>query len=81
MISILENFKVGAAGFALCIKMGESRHLIPTKIYRARFSSRETIGVINEEGKAAIYPAEFFHRVNVSSEVKSALEKLQIEPV
>lgn len=63
-------------GFAVCVKADDDL-LILSKIYRARFSSSGRIGVIDEEGEAAIYPADFFIRVKFSTEVEKVLESLQ----
>ena len=65
-------------GFALCIKTDDIALLVPSKIYQARFSA-DTVGIIDEEGEAAIYPADFFIRVKIPSEIKTVLEELQIE--
>lgn len=79
-IEVPENNENGQ-GFALCIKTDDSRLLIPSKIYQARFSPNGSVGVIDEDGEAAIYPADFFIRINIPSEIESILENLQIETV
>ncbi len=68
-------------GFALCVKTDDPKLLVPSKIYRARFSSSGSIGVIDEEGEAAIYPSDFFIRLDIPVEVEQALESLQVETV
>jgi hypothetical protein len=67
-------------GFALCIKTDDSALLIPLKIYQAKFS-QGVVGVVDEEGEAAIYPAEFFVRIDIPSEIKIIMEKAQFEAV
>ncbi len=64
-------------GFALCIKTDEPELLIPSKIYRAKFSSNMYIGVMDESGESAIYPADFFLKLDFPSEVENVLETLQ----
>ncbi len=64
-------------GFALCIKSDEAELLIPSKIYRAKFSSNNYVGVTDETGESAIYPADFFLKLDFPSEVENVLETLQ----
>jgi len=64
-------------GFALCIETDDAELLIPSKVYRAWFFSSGRIRIIDEAGEAAVYPPEFFLRVEFTSEVKNALENLQ----
>jgi hypothetical protein len=64
-------------GFALCIKSDEDKLLIPSKIYRAKFSSNNYIGVMDETGESAIYPADFFLKLDFPLEVENVLESLQ----
>ena len=64
-------------GFALCVKTDEADILIPSKIYRAKFSSNNYIGVTDETGESAIYPADFFLKLDFPSEVENVLETLQ----
>ena len=66
-----------AVGFALCIKSDEPELLIPSKVYRARFSSNRHVGVTDEAGEAAIYPSDFFVKLDFPSEVEDVLENLQ----
>lgn len=63
-------------GFALCIEADDDL-LIPAKIYRAWFLSGGRIRVIDESGEAAIYPPDFFIRVEFSTEVETALGNLE----
>lgn len=77
-IKVPENSE-NKEGFAICVKTDDSKLLMPSKIYRARFSVSGSIGVIDEEGEAAIYPADFFIRLDIPVEVKQALESLQVE--
>ncbi len=71
--------KAGTKGYALCVRTDDSKLLIPSKIYRARFSSNGKIGIIDEEGEAAIYPASFFVKLEVPTEIETVLESLQTE--
>jgi len=52
-----------------------------SKIYRARFSSTGRIGIVDEEGESAVYPADFFIRLDLPNEVENVLENLQVEVV
>lgn len=67
-------------GFALCIKTDDPKLLVPAKIYQAKFSSTGHVGVIDEEGEAAVYPSDFFIQVEFPAEVANVLAGLQAEP-
>lgn len=64
-------------GFALCIKSDEPELLIPSKVYRARFSSNDNVGITDESGEAAVYPADYFMKLIFPSEIEGVLGKLQ----
>ncbi len=64
-------------GFALCVKSDEPELLIPSKVYRAVYSSSNLIGITDEAGEAAIYPADFFIKLDFPSEVENVLGHLQ----
>ncbi len=64
-------------GFALCVKSSEPELLIPSKVYRAIYSSSGLIGVTDEAGDAAIYPADCFVKLDFPSEVENLLGHLQ----
>ncbi len=64
-------------GFALCVETDDVELLIPSKVYRAWFLSSGRIRIIDEAGEAAVYPPEFFMRVEFPSEVENVLENLQ----
>ena len=68
-------------GFALCVKTDDPKLLVLSKIYRARFSSSGNVGIIDEQSEAAVYPADFFIRLDLPDEVESVLENLQTEVV
>ncbi len=68
-------------GFALCVKTDDPKLLVLSKIYRARFSSTGRIGIVDEEGESAVYPADFFVRIEIPLEVERILESLQGETV
>lgn len=68
-------------GFALCVKTDDPKLLVLSKVYQARFSATGNIGIIDEEGEAAVYPADFFIRLDLPDEVESVLENLQVETV
>ena len=68
-------------GFVLCVKTDDPKLLVLSKIYRARFSSTGRIGIVDEEGESAIYPADFFIHMDLPDEVESVLENLQVEVV
>ena len=79
-IEIAKNAK-NRQGLALCVKTDDLKLLVRSKIYRARFSSIGHIGVLDEEGEATIYPADFFIRLDIPGEVEQVLESLQVETV
>lgn len=64
-------------GFALCIKTDDSELLVPLKAYRTQFLPSGNVRIIDEEGETAIYPADFFIRLNMPVEVENVLENLQ----
>ena len=64
-------------GFALCVETDDTELLISSKVYRAWFLSSGRVRVIDEAGEAAVYPPEFFIRVEFSSKVETVLERLQ----
>ncbi len=64
-------------GFALCIETDDEQLLIPAKVYRAWFLPGGRIRIIDEAGEAAIYPPDFFIKVEFPSEVEIALENLE----
>ncbi len=64
-------------GFALCVKSSEPELLIPSKVYRAIYSSSDLIGVTDEAGEAAIYPSDCFIKLEFPSEVENVLGHLQ----
>ncbi len=64
-------------GYVLCVKTDDPKLLVVSKIYRARFSSNGKVGVFDEAGESAIYPSDFFIRIEIASEVEDVLENLQ----
>jgi len=64
-------------GFALCVKSDEPELLVPFKVYPAKFSTRGRIRIIDEDGEAAVYPAEYFIRIKLPDEVKEVLAEYQ----
>jgi len=79
-IEVSENLE-SRRGFALCVKTDDAKLLILSKIYRALYSSSNSVGIIDEEGESAIYPADFFIRIDIPAEVERVLENLQVETV
>lgn len=79
-IEVPENYE-NTEGFALCVKTDDAKLLVPSKIYQARFSPDGSVGIIDEEGEAAIYQADFFIRLDIPVEVEQALGSLQVETV
>ncbi len=75
----INKSKTEIEGYALCVGTDDPKLLIPSKIYRARFSSNGKIGIIDEDGEAAIYPSSFFLKLEFPAEVENVLESLQIE--
>lgn len=68
-------------GYALCVKTDDEKLLIPCKIYQTRYTASGYVRIIDEEGEAAVYPVDFFIRLDLPVEVESVLENLQIETV
>ncbi len=64
-------------GYAFCVKTDDSKLLVPCKVYRARFSSRGRVGIKDEEGESAVYPADFFIRIEVPNRVEKVLVEYQ----
>lgn len=64
-------------GFALCVVSDEPDLLITSKVYKATFSSNNYIGITDESGEAAIYPAGQFLKLDFPSEVEEVLGDLQ----
>lgn len=75
----INNSKTKNEGYALCVRTDDPKLLIPSKIYRAKFSSNGKIGIIDEDGEASIYPASFFVKLEFPAEVENVLESLQLE--
>lgn len=69
--------KPNQKGFVMCVKTDDESLLIPCKIYQARFTASGKIRIIDELGEAAIYPPDFFMRLDFASEVEMVLENLQ----
>lgn len=59
--------------FAICVKTDDPALLIPQKIYRVELLGDNLVKVADEEGEAAIYPAECFILIDVTKEIESAL--------
>jgi hypothetical protein len=72
-----QNFEKETA-FAICVKSDEEELLVPLKVYEVTLSKTEYVGVIDENGEKAIYPANFFVLLdltpNVSRLIKEAVE-------
>lgn len=64
--------------FAICVKSDEEELLMPLKVYEVTLSKTEYVGVVDENGEKAIYPANFFVFLeltpNVSQLIKQAVE-------
>lgn len=72
-VSIPEPGSYKREGFALCIKSDEPELLVPFKVYKARFSTNDYVGITDEEGEAAVYPGENFMRLDFPSDVERVL--------
>ena len=72
-----QNFDKETA-FAICVKADEEEALLPLKVYEVTLSKTEYVGVVDENGEKAIYPANFFVFLdltpNVSRLIKKAVE-------
>lgn len=64
--------------FAICVKSDEEELLVPLKVYEVTLSKTDYVGVVDENGEKAIYPANFFVFLdltpNVSRLIKKAVE-------
>lgn len=70
-----QNFDKETA-FAICVKADDA--LLPLKVYEVTLSKTEYVGIVDENGEKAIYPANFFVFLdltpNVSRLIKKAVE-------
>lgn len=62
--------------FAICIETDDPALLEPRKIYEVRVLSSGRVKVLDEEGEAAIYPAEYFILVDFPAEVRKVLARV-----
>lgn len=73
------NEKTKKEGFAVCVKTDDDGLLIPFKIYPAKISSTGHFGVIDEEGEAAVYPPDYFARIEISPEIALLINQKAVE--
>ncbi len=59
--------------FAICLQTDDPELLIPRKLYQVTVLPSGRIKVVDEEGEAAIYPADHFIIIELPSEVEHAL--------
>jgi hypothetical protein len=59
--------------FAICVQTDDPELLIPHKLYQVTVFPSGDIGVQDEAGEAAIYPADHFILIELPSEVEHAL--------
>lgn len=59
-------------GFAVCVMTDDPELLVPRKIYQVEVVD-DMVRVIDEAGEAAVYPADHFVLIELSSEVQEAL--------
>ena len=59
--------------FAICVQTDDPELLILHKLYQVTVFPSGDIGVEDEEGEAAIYPADHFILIELPSEVEHAL--------
>ncbi|MBA3633960.1 MAG: hypothetical protein H0W58_14300 [Acidobacteria bacterium] len=64
-------------GYALCVKTDDEKLLIPCKIYQTRYTASGYVRIIDEEGEAAVYPSNFFLRLDLPNEVEQVLAEFQ----
>jgi hypothetical protein len=60
---------------AICIETDDPELLVPRKVYEIEVTG-EFARVIDEEGEAAVYPAQFFIPVNLPAEVQEIIAQL-----
>ena len=60
--------------FAICVQTDDPELLQPRKVYQVDVYENDLIGVIDEEGESAIYPADHFVLIDLPPNVKEALQ-------
>lgn len=61
--------------FGICVLTDDETLLVPRKVYQVTLTSRGKVSVIDEEGEAALYPAECFVLLDLPPQAESALER------
>ncbi len=64
--------------FAVCFETDDRELLVPFKIYRIK-PRGEYVCVIDEQGEAAVYPADFFLTLQLPAETVNALSSAYIQ--
>jgi hypothetical protein len=60
--------------FAICVQTDDPELLQPRKVYQIDIYQNDLVGVIDEAGESAIYPADHFVLIDLPSNVKEALQ-------
>jgi hypothetical protein len=68
--------KKSPSRFAVCVLTDDPELLIPRKIYEVTPLASGRVSLIDEEGEAAIYPAENFVLLELPREVEEALSRV-----
>lgn len=66
-----------ASTWAICLKTDDPELLIPFKVYHVHLSGKTLIGVIDEIGESAIYPAENFLILNLPPSAEKRLSMIE----
>jgi hypothetical protein len=61
--------------FAVCLETDDETLLVPKKVYKIKMRGTR-VRVIDEEGEAAIYPAEFFLPLSLSPTAQNTLAEV-----
>src|SRR5438105_2834946 len=61
---------------AICIRTDDPELLVPNKIYQVALLENGLLKVTDEDGEAAIYPADYFLLVSFAPEVEKLLARV-----
>lgn len=60
--------------FAICVQTDDPELLQPRKVYQIAIYQSGLVGVIDEAGESALYPADHFVLIDLPPNVKEALQ-------
>ena len=73
VVNVPKESDVAQSKFAICVKTDDPELLIPRKLYCVTAFPSGDIGVKDEAGETAIYPADHFILIELPSEVERVL--------